>query len=169
MPVVADLLRQTYVLDGYPPVLPDDVERFLRPPDLLGAWVAEVDGVVVGHVANHARSSPEVMAAAATAAGRPEDELAVLARLLVDPAHRRSGIAGALIRCAEDAARRSHRWPVLDVPPHFAAAIRGYERAGWTRAATVSVTLRRGPTFQEHVYLGPPPPAAAHGSGTEPA
>lgn len=161
----ADLLRVVAMVERslergeYPPYRPADLARFLTPPDLLGAWVAEVEGVVVGHVANHATSSAEVMAAAAVATGRAETELAVLARLLVEPAHRSTGVAEALVRRAEHEAHAGGRWPVLDVALHFTAAIRTYERLGWTRAATVTVVSHGGQPFREHVYVGPPPPS----------
>ena len=54
--------------------------------DGLGAWVAELDGEVVGHVALHRSSLPVVMGRAREALRAASgDELAVVARLIVDP------------------------------------------------------------------------------------
>jgi GNAT superfamily N-acetyltransferase len=158
LPAVVAMVERSLERGEYPPYRPDDIGAFLDPPDLLGAWVAVVDGVVVAHVANHATSSPEVMAAASEATGRPASGLAVLARLLVEPEHRGTGLAEALVRRAEQEAHSLGRRPVLDVALHFTRAARTYERLGWTRAATVTVVPRSGEPFREHVYVGPAPP-----------
>lgn len=158
LPLVVAMVERSLERSEYPPYRPADLAAFLTPPDLLGAWVADAGGLVVGHVANHATSSPEVMAAAVASTDRPESGLAVLARLLVEPEHRGTGVAESLVRRAEQEAHASGRWPVLDVALHFTAAIRTYERLGWTRAATVTVVPRVGEPFREHVYVGPAPP-----------
>ena len=44
-------------VDGYPVHIPADMRKFLVAPDELTAWVAELDGEVVGHVALHPRCS----------------------------------------------------------------------------------------------------------------
>jgi hypothetical protein len=50
-------------MDGYPAYLPGtDLHRFLTMPASVAAWVAEVDGSVVGHVALNSESHPGAMA-----------------------------------------------------------------------------------------------------------
>ena len=79
-------------LDGYPSRHPIDFREFLVSADAFAAWVAERDGQVVGHVALHRHSTPEVLAMASRALIRPVDRLGVVARLLVSPDVRRKKI-----------------------------------------------------------------------------
>jgi len=142
-------------VDGYPLYLPGDLRTFLASADATHAWVAEMDGEVVGHVALHHRSSCAVMALASEAAGRPPERLGVIARLLVAPPARGKGIGRCLLRTATDAARGQGLYPVLDVAVHHAAAIKLYEASGWERAGRVTVTFGHGGALDEYVYLGP--------------
>src|SRR3954452_19963764 len=82
---------------GSPPRCADDLRGFISTPDALGAWVAECDGGIVGHVALHPRGSPEVMARAADATGRSPEQLCVVARLFVSPSHRGKGLGRSLL------------------------------------------------------------------------
>jgi hypothetical protein len=45
----------------------DDLSAFISSPDAVDAWVAELDGAIVGHVARHRRTSDEAMVLAAAA------------------------------------------------------------------------------------------------------
>ncbi len=57
-----ELARIVHAADGYPPFLPGgDLRRFLLAPESLAAWVAEVDGQILGHVALHSHSSAPVI------------------------------------------------------------------------------------------------------------
>lgn len=142
-------------LDGYPVNLPGgDYLRFLASDEALGAWVAEEDGVLVGHVALHRRSSAPVLDLASRALGLSADRLAVVARLMVEPSRRGNGIGRALLEIATDGSWERGLWPVLDVVGD-AAAIALYERCGWTRAGEVTVTFGSGVTVDEVVFLGP--------------
>ncbi len=143
--------------DGYPPRCAGDLRHFVSAPGALGAWVAESDGDVVGHVALQPRSSDAVMTLAGDATGRPPDQLAVVARLFVAPAHRGAGIGGALLARAAEASLDLGRRPILDVAAHFDVAIRLYERAGWTCAGRVRVPFADEDPLDELVYLGPAP------------
>jgi GNAT superfamily N-acetyltransferase len=149
------LAREVHRADGYPPRRAGDLHGFVAAAGALGAWVAESHGDVVGHVALQPRSSPAVMALAGGATGLPAERLAVVARLLVAPAHRGVGIGGALLACATAASVGHDRRPILDVAVHFDAAIRLYERAGWTCAGRVTVTFAGEEPLDELVYVGP--------------
>jgi GNAT superfamily N-acetyltransferase len=147
---------QVHHLDGYPAYLPDgDLPGFLVSDDALGAWVMELDGDVVGHVALHPRTSRPVLELASTSLRLPAERLAVIARLLVAPDARRRGIGRALLDVAAGEARSRGLWPVLDVLTDSAAAIALYEDCGWERAGDVRVSFRDGTTFEEAVFLGP--------------
>jgi GNAT superfamily N-acetyltransferase len=151
------LARLVHESDGYPMYLPDDLRTFITAPDALCALVAEEDGEVVGHVALNPRSSPAVMEMATGALGLPADRLAVVARLLVSPRHRRRGLGRSLLEAAAQQARGRGLWPILDAVTLHQAAICLYDRCGWIRAGTVSVRWGEHPQVEELVYLGPRP------------
>jgi GNAT superfamily N-acetyltransferase len=153
------MAEEVHARDGYPPVLVSDFASFLVRRRAIGAWVAEDDGAVVGHVALHPDSSPQVMELAQQATECPTARLAVVARLLVSPACRRKGVGAALLSTATDHAHSLGRWPVLDVSTRFLPAIRLYEREGWWSAGAVAVTIDGHASFDEFVYVGPPPPS----------
>ena len=116
------------------------------------------DGVrVIGHVALHAGSSAEVIDLAASELGLRHDDLGVVARLLVDPLRRRSGLGRQLLDHAATETRRRGLVPILDVVDRFAPAIGLYERTGWLRLGTVEVRLPDGTEMREHVYAAPDP------------
>ncbi len=135
------LAQAVHGVDGYPPRFADDLRLFVSAPDALGAWVVETDSGIVGHVALQPRSSRMVMALACDATGLPSDRFCVVARLLVSPAHRREGLGRALVARAAGAGRVRGLVPILDVAAHFDAAIRLYEKSGWTCAGRVTVAF----------------------------
>ncbi|HTZ09108.1 MAG TPA: GNAT family N-acetyltransferase [Acidimicrobiales bacterium] len=151
------LVRAVRHRDGYPPYLPGgDVQALLEVPGALGAWVAELDGAVVGHVALHRESSPEVMARAAGALGLVPGDLAVVARLVVAPPWRRGGIGRALLETAASAATRFTRRAVLDVAARFGGAVTLYRSCRWIELGTVAVRLPDGTVLDELVFASPP-------------
>ena len=158
-----ELAHLVHQHDGYPPRRADDLRAFLATPGALGAWVAELDDEVVGQVALHSTSSPEVIAVAVGALASPADALGVVARLLVHPEARRRGVGAALLETAIDAARERGLTPILDVAVEFDAAVRLYERSGWTRIGTVTVHLPDAEPLEELVYRAPPPAPGSSG------
>lgn len=150
-----ELLTAVHAADGYPMNMPDDPATFLVAPDLLGAWVAEDDQALLGHVALRSRTSAAVMEAAAAAAGVAAERLAVVARLPVAPPARRRGVGRALLEAAARRAVEIGRHPVLDVVRTHADAISLYDQAGWRRAGEVRVTFTNGRTVDELVFLAP--------------
>ena len=152
-----EIALETHAYDGYPKYLPSDLRSFIVDPDALVAWVAELDGMVVGHAALHSRSVQEVMNVALGATGLREDQVAVLARLLVSPSVRGMGIGRALLERATSAAAQLGRRAVLDVVEEHVAAIALYDRAGWTRVGQVEWKLPDGRPLREFVYVSPEP------------
>ena len=149
------VFRAVHRLDGYPPCLPGDFLSFIFSP-AVEAWVADIDGRVVGQVALHESGSGPVMTLASEVTGQPVDRLAVVARLAVAPEFRRQGAGRALLRAATDAALEKGFWPVLEVVTRFAGAISLYESCGWRRAGELTVQfddLR----LDEVVFVGPRP------------
>ncbi len=123
----------------------------------MSAWVAEFDGRIAGHVAVHGESLPVVMATAAAALNLERTQLAVVARLIVDPAMRRLGIGRALLDAGAGAARREGRHPILDVATHYQAAIALYVSCGWRNAGEVTMVFDDGAELQSYVYVAPDP------------
>lgn len=152
------LIQLVHETDDYPARLPADLSAFIDDPGAAAAWVAVLDGRVVGHVALHHHTAPGVLELASATLDRPRDELVVVARLLVHPAHRRQRVGAALLARATDTAQRSGRVAVLDVAMCYPRAIALYERTGWRRLGTVTVDLGLGSPVAEHVYAHPREP-----------
>jgi ribosomal protein S18 acetylase RimI-like enzyme len=141
-------------VDGYPVYLPDnDFQAFLTSPPSLAAWVAEVDGRVVGHVALNTESHAAAMARVREAgiAGR----LGVVARLLVDPSVRRQGIGLRLLDQATVAARRLGGIPVLDVVATSTSAINLYRENGWKEVGRCRFEIPGEDPVEEIVFVLP--------------
>ncbi|NYG08585.1 GNAT superfamily N-acetyltransferase [Phycicoccus badiiscoriae] len=133
IPVLAEVLAAQQPVSGYPQnwPLPFPVESFIARADEDAAWVAELDGRVVGHVAV-SRVEPGLEADLWTAGtGRPRTELAAVAVLFVDPEVGGRGVGKALLATAVSAIRASRRVPVLDVVQETASAVELYRRSGW--------------------------------------
>jgi GNAT superfamily N-acetyltransferase len=155
---VARLVQQ---LDGYPALLLDGLRDFVEGRGFYGAWVADVDGEVVGQVLLRPRTSPKVMEMLRQATGLEDDRFGVVARLFVSPAARRRGIGRALLTTATTAARSRGLAPVLDVVTKNKAAMALYESMGWVRVGTAVVQFQDGSVLDEVVYIGPDAPAPA--------
>jgi GNAT superfamily N-acetyltransferase len=154
-PALEAIAFETHRIDGYPKYLPTDLRSFIVEPEAIGAWVADLGGEVIGHVALHPRSVPEVMKVVLSATQLHGDRVAVLARLLVSPSARRLGIGRALLEHAAGAASRLGLRAVLDVVDQHRDAIALYERAGWTRVGQVDWKLPDGRPLREFVYVSP--------------
>ena len=97
------------------------------------------------------------MAKAAAYVNLEPTELAVVARLIVDPAMRPLGIARALLEAGAEAARRHGRHLILDVATHYEAAIALYRACGWRDAGEVTMVFGDGTELQSYVYVAPCP------------
>ena len=131
--VLAEVLAAQQPHSGYPQnwPLPFPVESFIARADEDAAWVAELGGRVVGHVAV-SRVGPGLEADLWTAgAGRPREQLAAVAVLFVDHTVVGRGVGKALLGTAVAAIRESGRTPVLDVVQETASAVALYRRTGW--------------------------------------
>lgn len=149
------LAHVVHAADGYPPRCADDLRVFLSATDALGAWVAESEKGIIGHVALLPQSSRAVMAVGSAATGRPPEQLCVVARLFVSPIERNAG--SSLLALAADAGLARGLRPILDVAAHLDNAIRLYERAGWMCAGQVTVDFHQEAPLEELVYIGPDP------------
>ena len=155
--ILEAIARETHRVDGYPKYMPEDLRSFIVDEDALGAWVAQNDHEILGHVALHRRSEQKGMEAIRATTGLEGDHVAVVARLLVSPAARRRGAGRALLDRAVEEARRLGRRAVLDVVDEHVAAIALYERAGWTPVGKVDWSLPGDRLLREFVFLSPEP------------
>jgi GNAT superfamily N-acetyltransferase len=145
------LAAHVHATDGYPVYVPGgDLLRFLTEPRSLAAWVAEEGGRLVGHVAVNSESNQFVMKAVREAG--IEGDLAVVARLLVDPGARRQGIGMQLLAQARTHGELLGRTPVLDVVATSVPAVSLYREAGWKEIGEARIELP-GQTISELVFV----------------
>jgi GNAT superfamily N-acetyltransferase len=138
---------------------PDDPVRWLSPCGLLGAWVADEGGRVIGQVdlrAGEADGSAEVWS---RVTGLTPERLALVGRFFVSPERRGRGVGQALLDTACVAAAAHGRHPALDVVETNKAAIALYERRGWRRAFSERWSVAADGTLI-HYYVAPGAPAA---------
>ena len=88
---------------------PGDLEHFLRRPEELEAWVAEIDETVVGHVAIQSVPNDELGRMWADAHGVPTAQLRCISVLFAD---RRRPAAASARRCS--LMPLSGRWPTAE-------------------------------------------------------
>jgi predicted N-acetyltransferase YhbS len=78
--------------DRYPAYWPDDPALWLSPKAMLGAWVAETDGRIVGHVALSAGTAATSASVWSEATGLPPEQFASITRLFVSTDNRGVGV-----------------------------------------------------------------------------
>jgi GNAT superfamily N-acetyltransferase len=160
---LADAVR---AVDRWPPHRCGTTRHFIAGTVPLLALVADDHGLAIGHVALHERSAPEVIviALASDALNIGPDQLAVVARLFVEPGRRRQGVGRALLNAAVEAAAGLGRHLILDVWAELDDAIALYERGGWRRLGEVSFAftsscgpecLHAGNSLRSVVYSAP--------------
>ena len=110
------------------------------PEDYLGFWAGVADEVGAGRtILLVARLAGEIVGTAQLQlVGKPnQPHRAEIAKVLVHSRARRQGLGEALMRAAEDAARKANRdLLVLDTDANGTAR-RLYERLGWTEIGTI--------------------------------
>ncbi len=160
------LMHQPHVLDGYPRFWRDGPARFLVADQETAAWVAELDGAVVGHVALHQAAGDPTLPAGQRRTGLPAERLTVLARLLVSTAQRRAGVGRRLVATAIAHAHARQQRPLLDVIREDLGPVRLYESMGWERLEPLTLALDNGQALDMWVYLGPEPAGTRSDSRT---
>lgn len=114
---------------SWPPPYP--AEQFVVRPLELAAWVAELDGEVVGHVALHAAEDDELGRIAAEAHGVDVERLRCVAVLFADLRLAGRGVGSALLATATEHALAGGGAPVLDVVAEHEGPVGLYVRRGW--------------------------------------
>ncbi len=137
-----ELLQRVRAVDGYPLHLkPEHVAAFFTAEAETAAWVADVDGRIVGHVALHSPADYPTLAVAQQATGLPSDRLTLLARLFTSPDLRRTGLGRTLLRHATEHARSLGQRAVLDVGQSLLSGVALYEAEGWRRVGELHLPL----------------------------
>ncbi|MCP3822937.1 GNAT family N-acetyltransferase [Streptomyces sp. A3M-1-3] len=150
------MLAEVHDGDGYPVNWPDRPSEWLTQPSLLAAWVAELDGHVVGHIGLSRSGAGDVAPALwSHREGVPVESAAVISRLFVSPAARGRGIGALLMaRAVQDAQERALH-PVLDVLASDTSAAALYERLDWSLLATVDQQWSPTQTVTVNCYAAP--------------
>lgn len=133
IPTLIDILAKQQAQTQYPFQWPPDrgPEHFLRRPTEIEAWVAELAGTVVGHVALQSVAGDELGQMWATAHGVPITELRCISVLFADRRLFRRGIGSALLARATERALADGGAPVLDVVAGHLNAVSLYLSRGW--------------------------------------
>ena len=125
--------------DAYP-----NAEVFERDIELGQLWVAEIDGAIAGVAALTSDQEPEY----AEVGWDIEEPAVVVHRLAVDPAFRGMGVAGALMRKAEDVAmERGIRVLRVDTNTLNEASQRLFPKLGYALVGEIGLEFRPGLRF----------------------
>ncbi|MFD6437304.1 GNAT family N-acetyltransferase [Streptomyces venezuelae] len=150
------VLAAVHKADGYPVNWPEQPGAWLEGADSIGAWVAELDGRVVGHVAL-SRPGPgdEAPGLWCEEAAAVPEAVAVMSRLYVAPDARGHGIGALLMGRATREARGRGLHPVLDVVSSDRSATALYERMGWRLLGVAEQEWEPGQRVVLHCYAAP--------------
>ena len=133
IPTLLGILARQQAETQYPFRWPPDraPERFLRRPSEREAWVAELGGHIVGHVAIQSVADDELGQMWAAAHGLPITKLRCISVLYADRRLSRHGIGSALLARATQRALADGGAPVLDVVAGHLGALSLYVSRGW--------------------------------------
>lgn len=150
--VLADVHEQ----DGYPVGWPDCPATWLAQSGQLAAWVAELDGQIIGHIALSRSSGGDLAPGlwSSRVGGRAEDA-GVISRLFVAPSARGRRVGSLLMAHAVRDAGERGLHPVLDVVATDSAAIAVYERLGWLQLGQFDQQWGSGQKVTVHCYSAP--------------
>ncbi len=147
------LLRAVHLSSGYPVHWPQQPKCWLTVGDSCAAWVAEQDGVIVGHVALQLLVAEDAAPGWLAATGLDAAGLGELSRFFVGPEARNQGVGSALLRCVSERADARHLQLVLEVVESDRVAIAMYERRGWRKVAATRMREAGGPRVWQ--FVGP--------------
>ena len=142
--------------DGYPVEGVADPVAWLKPAGLISAWVAEVDGEIVGHVAiSEPQPGDDAVRLWLEQSDDTVDNVAVIGRLFVKVSARHQSIGKKLsMAVVTDPAIRGKRL-VLDVMDKDQDAIRLYERLGLKKIGVATHRFGEGQTITAYCYAVP--------------
>ena len=155
LPGCVRVLEAVHVADAYPMWWPADPAGWLSPVGWTAAWVAELAGVVVGHVCV-VRGVEDPLVTSLTGAG--PDQLGTVSRLFIAPEARGRGLGGSLLTAGSSYASALGLQLMLDVVDDAGPAVALYERAGWRLVdrRLADWTTPQGDRLPVRIYLAPP-------------
>ncbi|KAI0802721.1 acyl-CoA N-acyltransferase [Xylaria sp. FL0064] len=149
-----EIMRAVYLDSGYPVGGVENALKTLRTDDQ--AWVAEDNGVIIGHVAMN--EAPKTYVNVALWLERyPQADVAILGRLFVHPERRGRGAATKLIRTVEEEARSKGKRLLILALVKDQDAIRLYRHLGWEYYATTVFRWGEGEEMDAECFVSPPP------------
>ncbi|WNI16254.1 GNAT family N-acetyltransferase [Actinacidiphila sp. ITFR-21] len=152
----AAALVEVHGTDGYPVYGVARPEATVRPPGVVRAWVAEADGVIVGHVAVRRPQGDEgAVALWREQSGEDDSRIGVVSRLFVVRGARGQAVGERLMREAMSFGRARSLRLVLDVVERDSAAVRLYERLGWRAIGGAQHPYGDGRRVAVRCYVGP--------------
>jgi GNAT superfamily N-acetyltransferase len=150
------VLAEVHGSDGYPVDWPHHPGEWLMQPAQLAAWVAEVNGHVIGHVSLSRGGSADTAAVLwSRQKSVPLKDIAVVSRLFVSPTARGRGVAALMMATAVQDAQARAVQPVLDVLSSDMSAVALYERLGWRLLGTVDQEWGPAQTVSVRCYAAP--------------
>lgn len=156
LPAAGAALVDVYRTDGYPVEGVADPVAWLLPAGLLAAWVAELDGEIVGHVAIGApKPDDDAVRLWLEQSDDTIGDVAVIGRLFVKSSARRNAIGEKLARAAVTDEAVRGKTLVLDVMEKDQDAIRLYERLGLKRIGTATHAYGEGKSVTAICYVVP--------------
>lgn len=137
------LLRVLYNNEGYPLSWRNDMSYWLTSKSMYGAWVAECNNQILGHV-SLGDSHEKVLNVLHKEAGLDEKKFCEISRLFVAPALQHSGLGEKLLLLAIEKAKELSLEPVLDVLTSNTDAQKFYEDIGWKKIGSFSWETWKG-------------------------
>nr|POE78635.1 putative n-acetyltransferase [Quercus suber] len=149
----ADILRRVHAASGYPVYGVDAPRTALCSGDILHVWVAERQCEIIGHAALYLDEGD--LSVRSWKQTHPEDNVATLGKLFVDPHRQGGGAATALIETAVTCCRDEGLRIVLYALIKDQAAIRLYRRLGWSEFARKIYRYGDGAQMEAVCFAGP--------------
>ena len=156
LPALVALLGRQQAETRYPYIwpFPDVIEKFLKRSTELRAWVAELDGELVGHIAV-ASVDDDVLGRSWAAAHRVAvAELRCVSVFFADISRAGQGIGSRLLEHAT-AYASAEGYPVLDVVAAQEVPVNLYLRRGWQLIETTQAPWHPGTDLPIHLMILP--------------
>lgn len=159
----ARLLHVVFYQDHYPARWPDAPRHWLAGDAVIGAWVAEELGEILGHVAiSGLEEDPRSEMRWREVTGHETAQLARVSRFFVRPRVRGQGIGTALLDVASAAIAERGLMPVLEAPSPEPGRFGLLESRGW-RVAAMDPLDADGERMQLYRYVSPRAAVGAFG------
>lgn len=156
LPALAALLGRQQAETQYPHVwpFPRPINEFLKRSTELRAWVAELDGEVVGHVAITSADDDRIGRSWAAAHNADLSELRCVSVFFADITRAGQGIGSRLLQHATDEAL-AEGYPVLDVVASSEGPVNLYLRRGWRLIETTQAPWHTDIDLPIHLMILP--------------